>query len=112
MRAGVNEFTPWSCTDPMSGAARYGAISRRTAVIASPATNARKAGTFALGRCRSAVSARSTKSNCARRHPAMPANVFTRAHRGPEALIFDAVRTPRGKGKKDGALHHLSPLHL
>src|SRR3984893_11255912 len=29
-----------------------------------------------------------------------------------EALIFDAVRTPRGKGKKDGALHHLSPLHL
>jgi acetyl-CoA C-acetyltransferase len=29
-----------------------------------------------------------------------------------EALIFDAVRTPRGKGKRDGALHHLSPLHL
>ncbi|MDB5518487.1 MAG: acetyl-CoA acetyltransferase [Tardiphaga sp.] len=29
-----------------------------------------------------------------------------------EAFIFDAVRTPRGKGKKDGALHHLSPLHL
>src|SRR6266404_4659475 len=42
----------------------------------------------------------------------MPAKSFTRAHRGPEALIFDAVRTPRGKGKKDGALHHLSPLHL
>jgi acetyl-CoA C-acetyltransferase len=28
------------------------------------------------------------------------------------ALIFDAVRTPRGKGKKDGAMHHLSPLDL
>jgi acetyl-CoA C-acetyltransferase len=42
----------------------------------------------------------------------MPANVLTRAHRGTEALIFDTVRTPRGKGKKDGALHHLSPLHL
>jgi hypothetical protein len=23
----------------------------------------------------------------------------------PSALIFDAVRTPRGKGKKDGSLH-------
>src|SRR6266850_1376931 len=42
----------------------------------------------------------------------MPAKSFTRAPRGAEALIFDAVRTPRGKGKKDGALHHLSPLHL
>lgn len=42
----------------------------------------------------------------------MPAKLLARAHRGTEALIFDAVRTPRGKGKKDGALHHLSPLHL
>src|SRR5260370_42711313 len=42
----------------------------------------------------------------------MPAKSFARAHRGTEALIFDAVRTPRGKGKKDGGLHHLSPLHL
>jgi acetyl-CoA C-acetyltransferase len=29
-----------------------------------------------------------------------------------DAFIFDAIRTPRGKGKKDGALHHLSPLHV
>ena len=29
-----------------------------------------------------------------------------------EALIFDAVRTPRGKGKNDGALHELSPVQL
>jgi acetyl-CoA C-acetyltransferase len=42
----------------------------------------------------------------------MPAKLFAPAPRGAEALIFDAVRTPRGKGKKDGALHHLSPLHL
>src|SRR5260370_13247378 len=42
----------------------------------------------------------------------MPAKLSARAYRGTEALIFDAVRTPRGKGKKDGALHHLSPLHL
>jgi acetyl-CoA C-acetyltransferase len=29
-----------------------------------------------------------------------------------EAYIFDAVRTPRGKGKKDGALHGTTPLAL
>ena len=29
-----------------------------------------------------------------------------------EALIFDAVRTPRGKGKKDGSLHEVTPVHL
>lgn len=29
-----------------------------------------------------------------------------------EALIFDAVRTPRGRGKSQGALHTLSPLEL
>lgn len=29
-----------------------------------------------------------------------------------QALIFDAVRTPRGKGKNDGALHELSPVQL
>src|SRR5260370_27158177 len=42
----------------------------------------------------------------------MPAKLFAPAPRGSEAFIFDAVRTPRGKGKKDGALHPLSPLHL
>ncbi|MFN8828765.1 MAG: acetyl-CoA C-acetyltransferase [Labrys sp. (in: a-proteobacteria)] len=29
-----------------------------------------------------------------------------------EALIFDAVRTPRGRGKPDGALHEVSTLAL
>jgi acetyl-CoA C-acetyltransferase len=29
-----------------------------------------------------------------------------------EAFIYDAVRTPRGKGKKDGALHGVTPLRL
>ncbi|HEX4872403.1 MAG TPA: acetyl-CoA C-acetyltransferase [Nevskiaceae bacterium] len=29
-----------------------------------------------------------------------------------EAYIFDAVRTPRGKGKKDGSLHQITPVHL
>lgn len=29
-----------------------------------------------------------------------------------EAFIYDAVRTPRGKGKKDGALHEVSPIDL
>ncbi|MFN4327940.1 MAG: acetyl-CoA C-acetyltransferase [Limnobacter sp.] len=30
----------------------------------------------------------------------------------PSALIFDAVRTPRGKGKKDGSLHGVTPVWL
>ena len=30
----------------------------------------------------------------------------------PEALIYDAVRTPRGKGKKDGKLHEITPVQL
>lgn len=29
-----------------------------------------------------------------------------------EAFIFDAIRTPRGKGKKDGALHEVKPTDL
>ncbi len=29
-----------------------------------------------------------------------------------EAFIYDAVRTPRGKGKKDGSLHEVTALHL
>jgi acetyl-CoA C-acetyltransferase len=29
-----------------------------------------------------------------------------------EAYIYDAVRTPRGKGKKDGALHEITALSL
>jgi acetyl-CoA C-acetyltransferase len=30
----------------------------------------------------------------------------------PEAFIYDAVRTPRGRGKKDGALHEVSTAML
>src|SRR5207344_3597819 len=30
----------------------------------------------------------------------------------PNAMIFDAVRTPRGKGKKDGSLHEDKPVDL
>ncbi len=29
-----------------------------------------------------------------------------------EAYVYDAVRTPRGKGKKDGSLHEVTPVHL
>ena len=29
-----------------------------------------------------------------------------------QAFIFDAVRTPRSKGKKDGALHEVKPIEL
>ena len=30
----------------------------------------------------------------------------------PNAYIFDHVRTPRGKGKKDGSLHEATPVRL
>ena len=30
----------------------------------------------------------------------------------PDAYIFDHVRTPRGKGKKDGSLHEATPIRL
>ncbi|MEM6603033.1 MAG: acetyl-CoA C-acetyltransferase [Pseudomonadota bacterium] len=30
----------------------------------------------------------------------------------PQAYIYDAVRTPRGKGKKDGSLHEVTALRL
>ena len=31
---------------------------------------------------------------------------------GGEAFIYEAIRTPRGKGKKDGSLHEVRPLNL
>jgi acetyl-CoA C-acetyltransferase len=37
---------------------------------------------------------------------------MTRDQAMSEALIFDAVRTPRGKGKQDGALHSVKPVNL
>ncbi len=30
----------------------------------------------------------------------------------PQAFIYDAIRTPRGKGKKDGSLHEVKPVDL
>ncbi len=30
----------------------------------------------------------------------------------PEAYVYDAIRTPRGKGKKDGSLHEVKPVDL
>lgn len=29
-----------------------------------------------------------------------------------EAYIYDAVRTPRGRGKSDGSLHDITPIQL
>jgi acetyl-CoA C-acetyltransferase len=29
-----------------------------------------------------------------------------------EAFIYDAVRTPRGRGKSDGSLHDIQPIQL
>ncbi|MEZ5647023.1 MAG: acetyl-CoA C-acetyltransferase [Burkholderiaceae bacterium] len=29
-----------------------------------------------------------------------------------EAYVYDAIRTPRGKGKKDGSLHEVKPINL
>ncbi|MGB8362949.1 MAG: acetyl-CoA C-acyltransferase, partial [Rhizomicrobium sp.] len=29
-----------------------------------------------------------------------------------DCFVYDAVRTPRGKGKKDGALHQVTALEL
>src|SRR5690606_12175678 len=37
---------------------------------------------------------------------------MTRDQAMSEALIYDAVRTPRGKGKQDGALHSVKPVNL
>ena len=30
----------------------------------------------------------------------------------PQAYVFDAIRTPRGKGKKDGSLYEVKPVNL
>ncbi len=29
-----------------------------------------------------------------------------------EAYVYDAIRTPRGKGKKDGSLYEVKPVNL
>ena len=29
-----------------------------------------------------------------------------------EAMVFDAIRTPRGRGKASGALHEVKPIAL
>ena len=30
----------------------------------------------------------------------------------PQAFVYDALRTPRGKGKKNGSLHEVKPIDL
>ena len=30
----------------------------------------------------------------------------------PEAYIYDAIRTPRGRGKASGSLHEVKPISL
>jgi acetyl-CoA C-acetyltransferase len=30
----------------------------------------------------------------------------------PQAFVYDAIRTPRGRGKKDGSLHEVKPVDL
>jgi len=30
----------------------------------------------------------------------------------PDAYIFDHVRSPRGKGRKDGSVHEVTPIRL
>ena len=30
----------------------------------------------------------------------------------PQAFVYDAIRTPRGKGKKNGSLHEVKPVDL
>jgi acetyl-CoA C-acetyltransferase len=37
---------------------------------------------------------------------------MTKGETMPDAYIFDHVRTPRGKGKKDGSLHEVTPIRL
>ena len=29
-----------------------------------------------------------------------------------QAFVYDALRTPRGRGKKDGSLHEVKPIRL
>ena len=31
---------------------------------------------------------------------------------GNSAFIYDAIRTPRSKGKRDGTLHEVKPIDL
>lgn len=37
---------------------------------------------------------------------------FATIQPGGEAFIYEAIRTPRGKGKKDGSLHEVRPVSL
>ena len=30
----------------------------------------------------------------------------------PDAFVYDAIRTPRGRGKQNGALHEVKPVNL
>ena len=30
----------------------------------------------------------------------------------PQAFVYDAIRTPRGRGKRNGSLHEVKPVDL
>ena len=34
------------------------------------------------------------------------------ASNATEAMVYDAIRTPRGRGKSSGALHEVKPITL
>jgi acetyl-CoA C-acetyltransferase len=42
----------------------------------------------------------------------VPDSLDTSMAEQPQAFVYDAIRTPRGKGKKNGALHEVKPVDL
>jgi acetyl-CoA C-acetyltransferase len=52
------------------------------------------------------------KSNPRLAHRSYATFTATLEHPMTEAFVFDAIRTPRGKGKKDGSLHEVKPVTL
>src|SRR5262249_102187 len=66
---------------------------------AAPSQRARKTGGSLVSKCRFSQALRALK----RKEQTMPAT---------EPLIFDAIRTPRGRGKVNGALHTTKPVDL
>src|SRR4051812_33303095 len=54
-------------------------------------------------------------SQSARSFPAAgqaPGCISSKVGTMAEAFVYDAIRTPRGKGKKDGSLHEVKPVDL
>jgi acetyl-CoA C-acetyltransferase len=42
----------------------------------------------------------------------VPDSLDTSMAEQPQAFVYDAIRTPRGKGKKNGSLHEVKPVDL